>query len=343
MRRIALTFAALLALAAPAVAQEELMLVFGAPPAAGGPTLESAAIDKSGTELTLVFSESLTVGSGGATGIAVTLNSGTTTATYLRGSGSDTLVYSLWSPVMPAATVVTVAYTQPGNGLEATTGGADVATFSGESVTSASTVVAYVDFEGAGYNVVGAGSFTEDVATDGVIDEDYTTSAIAGSQSLFLDEGTGGDPSTYLDLGSGYASLAARVMHRIVTKPGANLTNTTAFTFNDSGGTSRAAVKYIYTDATDEAAIVGAIATTNGTASSSTFAGQTTIYWWLDYSNTTDVVNAYFSTTLTRPAADGVAHSSATVSQTATIQRVRFVEPHVTKQSSFDNLVVWVP
>jgi hypothetical protein len=333
-----------LAVAAPLSANPLLMLAGNQPAAAGGPTLSSAAIDKSGTELTVTWSAAVSVGAGGSGGIVVTLNSGTTTAgNLLRGDGTATHVYPLWAPVMPSATVVAVDYTQPGNGLEATTGGADVASFSGAAVTSASTVIAYVDFEGDGYNVVGAGSFTEDVATDGVINEDYATSSLYGSQSLFLDEGTGGDPSTYLDLGSGHASIAARVMHRIVTKPGANITNTTAFTFNDSGGTSRASVKYNYTDATDTAALVAAIATTNGTPSSATFAGQTAVYWWLDYSNTSDVVNAYFSTTLTRPAADGVAHSSSTASQSATIQRVRFVEPHVTKQSVFDNLVVWIP
>jgi hypothetical protein len=308
-----------------------------------GPTVSSYAIDKSGTELTVVFSESVTVGSGGGAGVVLTLSSGTTTATYLRGSGSDTLVYSLWNPVLPSVTG-TVAYTQPGDGLEATTGGDDVSSFSGDAIdANASTVVIFVDFEGDGYNTQPAGSWTEETATDGTVDEDYASSPLAGSQSLFLDEGTGGDVSTYIDLGTGYPDLAARVMHRIVTKPGANLTNTTTFGFADSGGTSRASAKFNYTDATDAAALVAAIATTNGTPASSTFTGQTAVYLWLDYSNTSDVVNAYVSTALTRPPADGVLHSSSTASQSAAIQRVRFVEPHVTKQTAFDNLVVWVP
>jgi hypothetical protein len=334
-----------LALACPLLAGPGYQIVEVDQPAAptGGPTLEAAAIDDSGHILTLGFSVPVSVGAGGTGGLDLTLSSGATTATYLDGAGSSTLRYHLKTPVMPAASVVTVAYTQPGDGLEATTGGGDVATFSGESVTNGSGVISYVNFEDSGYNVVGIGTIVEDVATDGVIDEDYSTAPIADAQSLFLDEGTGGDPSVYLDLGSGYPAIAARVMHKIITKPNANLTNTTAFTFNDSSGTSRASVKYNYTDATDAAAIVAAIATTNGTPSSSTFTGQLANYWWLDYSNTADVVNASWSPTPIKPPAGGVAHSSATASQSATIQRIRFVEPHATKQSVFDELTVYVP
>jgi hypothetical protein len=331
-------------LATTAAAQGLLMqLASNVPVAGGAPTLSSAVIDKSGTEATLTFSESVTIGAGGNGGVALTLNSGSTTATYLSGSGSTALIYSLWAPVLPAATVVTVAYTQPGNGIEATTGGADVATFSGSATTNASTVLAWFDMEGNSSYGGSGESWTENIATDGVINEDYTSTVLSGSQSLFLDEGTGGDIETYVDLGTGYASIALRCMFRQVTNPGANTTNQVALQMRDSSATARATAQYDYTHSGTTNSIYARIATTNGTPASDTFQPAQTIYLWLDYSNTTDVVNMRWNTTLEKPADASSKHSSATVASTATIQRISFRELHVTQQIVTDNLVAWVP
>lgn len=107
-------------------------------PAGGAPTLSSATINTAGTQLTLTFTASVSIGAGGNGGVTLSLSGGAVTATYASGSGSNTLVYNL-SRTVNSGETGTVSYTQPGNGIEATTGGADVATFSGSSVTNSST------------------------------------------------------------------------------------------------------------------------------------------------------------------------------------------------------------
>lgn len=107
----------------------------------GTPTLSSATIATTGKTISLVFSESVSVGAGGNGGVTVSPSVTVATATYSSGSGSNTLVYSL-SNIVSSGETATVSYTQPGNGIEATTGGGDVATFSGSAVTNSSTAPA---------------------------------------------------------------------------------------------------------------------------------------------------------------------------------------------------------
>jgi len=105
------------------------------------PTLTGATVNSAGTQITLAWSGSVSAGAGGSDGVALTASGGAVTATYVSGLGSASLVYSLSRVVLQGETL-TVAYTQPGNGLEATSGGADVATFSGSAATNSSTVTA---------------------------------------------------------------------------------------------------------------------------------------------------------------------------------------------------------
>ncbi len=108
------------------------------------PYLVGATINTSGTTLTLVWSESCTTGAGGSGGVTVTPSGGASTATYSSGSGSNTYVYSL-SRSIGGVETLTTSYTQPGNGIEATTGGADVASYSGSAVTNNSTANAIIN------------------------------------------------------------------------------------------------------------------------------------------------------------------------------------------------------
>jgi len=105
----------------------------------GAPTLSSATVSSAGTSISLVFSESCTTGAGGSGGVTVSPSGGSSTATYSSGSGSTTYVYTL-SRTIQSGESLTVSYTQPGNGIEATSGGADVATFIAQAVTNNSTV-----------------------------------------------------------------------------------------------------------------------------------------------------------------------------------------------------------
>ncbi len=105
-----------------------------------GPTLTSATINPAGTQLTLVFSASVTVGAGGNGGFVLDPTGADVTLTYVSGSGSNTLVYSISRAILRTAEETAVLnYTQPGDGIEATSGGVDVATFTSATVTNNST------------------------------------------------------------------------------------------------------------------------------------------------------------------------------------------------------------
>lgn len=103
------------------------------------PTLSAASINSAGTGLTLNLSESCTTGSGGNGGITISPSGGAAIATYSSGSGSTSYIYTLSRAVRIGETV-TVSYVQPGNGIEATSGSNDLATFSNTSVTNNSIV-----------------------------------------------------------------------------------------------------------------------------------------------------------------------------------------------------------
>jgi hypothetical protein len=102
------------------------------------PTVTSTTIPTGGTTLTINLSESCTSGAGGSNGVTVSASGGAVTATYSSGSGSSAYVYSL-SRTIQSGETVTISYTQPGNGIEATDDDADLATFSGAAVTNNST------------------------------------------------------------------------------------------------------------------------------------------------------------------------------------------------------------
>lgn len=104
------------------------------------PTLTSRTIGTNGTTLTLVGSASLSVGSGGNGGFDVdcsTAGSGIT-ATYSSGAPGASLVYNLGTTVNSGDTC-DLDYAQPGNGIEATTGGADLASITSAAIANNST------------------------------------------------------------------------------------------------------------------------------------------------------------------------------------------------------------
>jgi hypothetical protein len=128
------------------------------------PTLTGRVIGTNGTTLTLTGSASLSVGSGGNGGFDVdcsTAGNGIT-ATYASGAPGTDLVYTLGTTVNSGDTC-DLDYTQPGNGIEATTGGADLASITSASITNNSTqssitnLVLNGDFSsGTGWDLSGA-------------------------------------------------------------------------------------------------------------------------------------------------------------------------------------------
>ena len=104
------------------------------------PTLSSATIGTNGTTWTLVFNETVSIGSGGNGGWAATMSTaGAQTLTYSSGGGTSTLVYTGSPTVVSGETVSSgLNYTQPGNGIEDAAGN-DLATLTGHAVTNNST------------------------------------------------------------------------------------------------------------------------------------------------------------------------------------------------------------
>lgn len=105
---------------------------FGAAPA--GPAIVGATISAP-TVLELEFDAAVAIGAGGNGGVSVDLSGGAATAAYSSGAGTATLVYGL-SRAISGAETGTADYAQPGNGIEAATGGADAPSFSGEPIVN---------------------------------------------------------------------------------------------------------------------------------------------------------------------------------------------------------------
>lgn len=154
------------------------------------PTLSSRVIGTNGTTLTLTGSASLSVGAGGNGGFDVDCNTAGSgiTATYSSGAPGTDLVYTLGTTVNSGDTC-DLDYTQPGNGIEATTGGADLASITSAAITNNSTqssgegatcsgYVICQNFEGTGYDN------SETWTTSGTVDPDSTSPALRGSQSV---------------------------------------------------------------------------------------------------------------------------------------------------------------
>ena len=159
------------------------------------PTLDSGAVMSVSNQITLPFTEALTIGLGGSGGVVVTGSvTGASNGTYLSGDTTAEFTFLTADNFDPAETI-TVAYTQPTDGLEDSDGG-DLASFSGESVANSiggggSTPVARWLFENdltdsiASYDLTGAGTIAYS-----------TTTPPEGTYSLEL--ATGGTDYAYI-------------------------------------------------------------------------------------------------------------------------------------------------
>lgn len=99
------------------------------------PTHTTTAINTAGTQVSLGFSGTVSFGAGGNGGFVLTMSGGASAMTYVSGNGTSTLVYSL-ARVIDTGETGTLAYTQPGNGVESSVTTLDVVSFSGHSVTN---------------------------------------------------------------------------------------------------------------------------------------------------------------------------------------------------------------
>lgn len=158
----------------------QLLAAVGIPPAAADttpPTLSSATIGTNGTTVTLAFSETVSIGAGGNGGFALTPSGGAASLTYSSGSGSSSLVYTSNRTINSGETA-TVAYTQPGNGVEDAAGN-DLATFSGTSVTNNST-------QTSGPTISSVDSTPEHLATEAFTGTGFPTSQSGSAAVKFV-------------------------------------------------------------------------------------------------------------------------------------------------------------
>lgn len=162
------------------------------------PTVTSATINTAGTTITFALDEAVSVGSGGNGGFALTMSGGAVTATYSSGSGSSSLVYTLSRTVQHGETG-THAYTQPGSGIEDTSGN-DLATYSGATVTNNSTDGQDVTAPTVSSRTVSANGATFTIATS------ETVSVGAGGNGGFALTPTNGGASVTLSYASGSGS-----------------------------------------------------------------------------------------------------------------------------------------
>jgi hypothetical protein len=112
-------------------------------PAAPAPTITSWTIGTDGLTHTLVFSESVSVGAGGSAGFVAHMSGGDVTLSSPVGAPGASVAFTGSRTVLQTETETGLKgqYTQPGNGIEATTGGVDVASCENETVTNSSTQV----------------------------------------------------------------------------------------------------------------------------------------------------------------------------------------------------------
>ena len=101
------------------------------------PTVVSAEMTTA-TNLQVIFSEALDIGAGGSDTMTPTgSTTGASVTTYSSGDGTATYNYTTTETFVTGETI-TLAYTQPGNGLEDSDNG-DLASFTGQSVTNSIT------------------------------------------------------------------------------------------------------------------------------------------------------------------------------------------------------------
>jgi hypothetical protein len=105
------------------------------------PTLESATINSAGSQITLAFDQAVTLGPNHSDSDFPNLHNTpdtNPTFTYSEGDGTAALTFTL-SEIVKAGVEPILDYNQPGNGIEAASGGGDLSTFDDFAVTNNST------------------------------------------------------------------------------------------------------------------------------------------------------------------------------------------------------------
>jgi hypothetical protein len=177
------------------------------------PTLDSASIPTTGDSLSIVFSETVSIGAGGNGGFTITMSGGAVSLTYSSGSGSNTLVYTTDRTIDAGETCSDFDYTQPGNGVEDAAGN-DLASFSNQhaQVTNNSTEGGATDPNWANVVLLAVNDNAADASTT-FTDESGTTphTLTTGNQAQYdsAQAPTGMTTSALFDGTTDYVKAAA--------------------------------------------------------------------------------------------------------------------------------------
>lgn len=211
------------------------------------PTMTSATIPTSGDTVSLLFSEAITIGSGGNAGW--TLNTPTNAMTYSSGDTTNTLVYALASTINSTDTP-TITYVQPGEGLESSTGG-DLASITAGAVVNNSTQGGATTYFVGLYN---------DHTTTMVTTAPGSSSALSSFETLPLDDPT---------LPAGSTVVAIHVYMSDLTTPGSEQVN--VYTFAPTGARLATAVVTSVLDTWTRSSVLA--------GSQTYFASETQVYF----------------------------------------------------------------
>jgi hypothetical protein len=269
------------------------------------PTVTGASIDTAGTTLTLTLSESCVLTGGSASNFA--LSTGQTLSALSVSTTSATMTIS---PAVLSDATPTLAYTQPGNGIEDVAGN-DLVTFSEQAITNNSTQTpSYNRFE---ERCEGTG--TPSGWTNGGSPDWDNTTALVGSQSLLL---ASASDNTYTPTFTSSSELWVHFVYRFSAIPASS---TTVFAMRESG-TNR---PYMSQRTTTGAWRFYNTASTYDSPSFTPTAGTTYFIWWRYKTGTganDGISQVYISTSSTRPGSPDI--DNQTTNATASINSCWF-------------------
>lgn len=281
------------------------------------PTMTSATIPTTGATISLLFSDAITIGSGGNAGW--TLNTPTNAMTYSSGDTTDTLVYTLASTINSTDTP-TITYTQPGDGLESSTGG-DLASITAGAVTNNSTqggIVYVIDqnFETAttGYD---NGETWGEILGGGTIEAAETTTPLRGLQSLNMIAAAATEQRTQFTLTTAITDSSNHFIYSVTSIP--TSTSDVFKTFNTDLNDS-------YKLSLESSGRLNINADGGTIDYGSTIAEDTTYHiWWTSSvgSGSNATFSVYVGTTATRPASPDMTITDSTI--TTDIKYLRIV------------------
>jgi hypothetical protein len=257
---------------------------------ATAPTLSSATIPTTGDSITLAFTEAVSIGAGGNAGWVPTLTGGASAMTYSSGDGTSSLVYTLARTVESGETG-TLAYTQPGDGLEDAAGN-DLATIASAAIVNNSTATGgptyllSLDCDTAGT----PGGVTDSGAIEWG-DTDAPNPLVTGggwrtSSSTAFSLATFAQQSGRVDLFEAirFADISGQPTGAII---------------EDAAGNDLAYLRILSTGS-----IRIYCGTTNLNATGYTYTADTTLYYWVDYTpglGANAVAHLYLSSSQTKP------------------------------------------